>query len=126
MKLNIFYALSALPLLAAARPADDNVVHKQDGSIIVGPQAYEELQATVEGLKSGGKLGDLAACSGLYLCEHADFKGRCYWGCYPNGLDVYPDPFWQENITAVGPDQVHAKEDDPFFSDTLVETCPEK
>ncbi|KAH8591355.1 hypothetical protein B0O99DRAFT_598217 [Bisporella sp. PMI_857] len=76
----------------------------QGAPLTIGPLPYEELKVKVEEYESGA-IGKRVVMAGLYLCEHANFTGLCYWGQYPISTGITPDPWWQDRITSVGPDR---------------------
>ncbi|KAF8441897.1 hypothetical protein BDZ91DRAFT_755122 [Kalaharituber pfeilii] len=108
-----FQAALAAPAPTESTPATPHPFQVEgvpaEDIVVLGPASYEELQKMVAEAKSSGKvkLDKRQACGkmGVYLCEHANFAGRCYWGAYPGCTSIDPDPYWQTRISSVGPDR---------------------
>ncbi|KAF8462155.1 hypothetical protein BDZ91DRAFT_735345 [Kalaharituber pfeilii] len=108
-----FQAALAAPAPAESTPATPHPFQAEgmpaEDIVVLGPASYEELQKMVAEAKSSGKviLDKRQACGkmGVYLCEHANFAGQCYWGAYPGCTKIYPDPYWMIRISSVGPDR---------------------
>lgn len=43
-------------------------------------------------------------CCGVYVCDQEGFKGNCYWECYPEYHEIYPNGWWVKNVVSFGPD----------------------
>lgn len=103
-----------------------------DPVIRIGPGSYENITAEVKRLKlhelgpqrlrrhmPPKKLGKdkwkyektrinadnkFEICCGVFVCDKSGFKGNCYWDCYPEYHEIYPNGWWVKNIVSFGPD----------------------
>jgi len=109
MKLSFLFSILPLALQSYAADAPEPAAAK----LTLGPAPITELRPQVEKFNANRELlgnftlsaqAQAAAACGVYLCEHPNFQGQCYWGCYPLGTPIYPDTYWVFRLSSVGPD----------------------
>ncbi|KAF6807966.1 hypothetical protein CPLU01_15734 [Colletotrichum plurivorum] len=106
--------------------------HMTEAVVRIGPGSYENITAEVKRLKlhelgpqrlrremPRKKVGKekwkfektkinannkFETCCGVFVCDTAGFKGNCYWECYPEDHEIYPNGWWVKNVVSFGPD----------------------
>jgi hypothetical protein len=82
------YSLAMLATAIASPTTNAPARHTKTGKVAdyikLGPLPYKPLQVKVARLKEDSAedfhISEEGPDLGLYLCEHNDFQGDCYWG----------------------------------------------